>query len=145
MVFRSKVDAFYIGFILIVILIIGLVSFLPLLLEDVPFLAILICASIFLLVASPILWMTFSVEYVFLDDYLLIKGGPFRNRIPYKSITRITSTDKVLSGHRILSSRDALEIFNQYTFFGSIKISPQYKKDFLGEIKKRCPGVMFED
>ena len=65
MVFRSKVDAFYTGFILIVILIIGLVSFLPLLLEDAPLLAILICASIFLLVASLILCMTFSVEYVF--------------------------------------------------------------------------------
>ena len=141
MVFRSKVDAFYVNIILIVVLVIGLVSFFPLFVESVTFIAVIILTSIFLISISFILWTNFSVKYVFYEDYLFIKGGPFRSRIPYESITKVSPTNAVLYGHRILSSRDAIEIFNKTTFSGSIKISPRFKKDFIAEIKKRCPNI----
>ena len=141
MVFRSKVDAFYVNIILIVVFIIGLVSFFPLFVESVTFIEVIILTSIFLIAISFILWTNFSVKYVFYEDYLFIKGGPFRSRIPYESITKVSPTNAVLYGHRILSSRDAIEIFNKTTFSGSIKISPRFKKDFIAEIKKRCPNI----
>ena len=145
MVFRSKIDIFYVSIILIVIFIIGLVSFSPLFLDNVPFLAIIIITSIFLFSTIFILWTNFLVKYVFYDEYLFIKGGPFRSRIPYESITRVSPTNAIFYGHRILSSRDAIEIFNKTTFSGSIKISPLYKQEFITEIKKRCPNVQIAE
>ena len=90
---------------------------------------------------SFILWTGFSVKYVFYQDYLLIKGGPFRSRIPYENITKVSPTTAIFTGHRISSSRDGLEIFNKTTFLGSIKISPKNKEEFIAELKKRCQRI----
>ncbi|WP_087974957.1 PH domain-containing protein [Oceanobacillus rekensis] len=145
MVFRSKVDAFFVNFMLIVVLIIGLISFFPLFIEDAPFLAVLILTSTFLIVTGFILWTNFSVKYIFYEDYLFIKGGPFRSRIPYENITKVSPTTAIFSGHSILSSRDAIEIFNKTTFLGSIKISPREKREFISELKKHCPNVHIQE
>lgn len=143
MVFRSKVDSFFINFMLIVVLIIALGSFFPLFIEEVrnESAAVLILATIFLIVISFLLWTNFSVKYIFYQDYLYIKGGPFRSRIPYEHITKVLPTTAIFTGHRILSSRDAIEIFNKTTFMGSIKISPKNKSEFMSELKKRCPNI----
>ena len=151
MVFRSKVDAFFVNFMLIVILTIALGSFFPLINEEVrndsevliP--AVIILTSIFLIVISFLLWTSFSVKYIFYQDHLFIKGGPFRSRIPYKNITKLSPTTAIFTGHRILSSRDAIEIFNKTTFMGSIKISPRDKREFINELKKRCPNIQIQE
>ena len=146
MVFYSKVDTFFINFILGVVLVIALVSFFPLFIEggtQLP--VVLILSSTFLIVISFILWTAFSVKYIFNNDYLLIKGGPFRNKILYENITKVTPTTDIFTGYRILSSRDALEIFNKTTVFGSIKISPTAKREFITELKKRCPNAKIQD
>jgi len=123
MVFRSKVDAFFRIFMLIVVLIIGAGSFFPLFIEEVrnELAAVLILTLIFLILISFILWTCFSVKYIFYQDYLFIKGGPFRSRIPYEDITKVSPTTAIFTGHRILSSRDGLEIFNKTTFFREYK------------------------
>jgi hypothetical protein len=146
MVFRSKIDSFYINFILIVVLIIGLATFFPIFLEggrEWP--VILLLTSIFLIVIGFLLWTNFSVTYIFEQDYLFIKGGPFRYRIPYKNIIKISPTTAIFTGHRILSSRDAIEIFNNTTFMGSIKISPKDKSGFITELKKQCPSLQIQE
>lgn len=151
MVFRSKVDAFFVNFILIVVLIIALASFFPLFIEEVrndsetliP--AVIILASIFLIVTSFLLWTTFSVKYIFDPEHLLIKGGPFRSRIPYENITKVSPTTAIFTGHRILSSRDAIEISNKTTWMGSIKISPSNKREFINELKNRCPNLQIQE
>lgn len=97
---------------LIVVLVIGLVPFLPLFIEDAPFLAVIILTSIFLVVPSFILWTHFSIKYIFYEDHLFVKGGPFRSRIPYESITKVSPTNAIFYEHRTLSSKDAIEIFN---------------------------------
>lgn len=152
MVFRSKVDAFFVKFMLIVVLIIALASFFPFFIPDVrnepadvliP--AVIILTSIFLIVIGFLFWMIISIKYMFEKDYLLIKGGPFKSRIPYETITKVSPTNSIFTGHRILSSRNALEIFNKTTFMGSIKISPNNKKEFINELKKRCPHIQIEE
>nr|WP_144928348.1 PH domain-containing protein [Paenibacillus bovis] len=152
MVFRSKVDAFFINLALIVVLVLALGSFFPFFIEEVrnepanvliP--AVIILTSIFLLSTGFILWTVFAVKYVFHEDYLLIKGGPFKSRIPYENITKVAPTNAVFTGHRILSSRDAIEIFNKTTFMGSIKISPSNRKEFMDELKKRCPHIQIQE
>lgn len=146
MVFHSKVDAFFITVMLIVVLVIGLVSFFPLFTEggtQLP--VVLILSSSFLIVTSFVLWTAFSVKYIFFPNYLLIKGGPFRSRIPYESVIKVSPTTAIFIGHRILSSRDAIEIFNKTTFMGSIKISPRNKREFISELKKRCQNVKIQD
>src|SRR5699024_12412751 len=101
MVFRSKVDAFFSNFMLIVVLIIGAGSFWPLFLEggtDLP--VVLILTSIFLIVISLILLTAFSFQYVFYQDYLFVKGGLFRIRIPYENITKVLPTIAIFTSYR---------------------------------------------
>lgn len=128
---------------LIVVFIIAVGSFFPLFIEEVrnELAAVLILTTIFLIVISFLLWTSFSVKYIFYQDYLYIKGGPFRSRIPYEHITKVLPTTAIFTGHRILSSRDAIEIFNNTTFMGSIKVSPRDKSKFISELKKRCPNI----
>ncbi|WP_077618261.1 PH domain-containing protein [Bacillus sinesaloumensis] len=145
MVFRSKVDWFFLRFILIVLLVVALVCFLPLFLDDVPFLAVIILTSIFVIMTSFMLVSVFSIRYIFHEEYLLIKGWPIRSRIPYEHITKVSPTTKIFTGHNMLSSRDALEIFNRKTYSGSVKVSPENKTEFLAELKKRCPNLEVHD
>ncbi|MFC3418025.1 PH domain-containing protein [Salinicoccus hispanicus] len=144
MIFRSKIDTFYTVFMSMLVIIIGLVSFLPLFLDDAPILAIILLTSMFFITLSFLLWMSFSIKYIFNEDHLFVESGPFKIRIPYENITKVTPTTAVLSGHRILSSRDAIEIYNRTTFWGSIKISPKDKKSFIAELASHCPNLKVE-
>jgi len=131
----------------LVVLIIASGSLFPLFIEEVRnnLTAVIVLISTFLLVISFLLWTNFSAKYIFEKDYLFIKGGPFRYRIPYKNIIKVSPTTAIFSGHKALSSRDAIEIFNKTTFFGSIKISPRDKKEFITELKKRCPNIQIQE
>ncbi|MDL4839483.1 PH domain-containing protein [Aquibacillus rhizosphaerae] len=146
MLFHSKIDSYFIKFMVVVVIVIVLVSFFPLFFEGGTQLSVVLTLiSIFLLVISFIFWTAFSVKYIFYKDYLYIKGGPFRSRIPYENIIKVSHTTDIFAGHRVLSSRDALEIFNNTTFFGSIKISPRAKGEFIIELKKRCPNLKIQE
>jgi len=113
---------------LIVVLIIGIASFFPLFVEggtELP--VVLILFSTFLIVTSFILWCAFAVKYVFYQDYLFVKGGPFRSRIPYEKITKVSPATEIFIGYKLLSSRDAIELFYEISAFGSVKLSPMEK------------------
>ncbi|MGB6780304.1 MAG: PH domain-containing protein, partial [Planococcus citreus] len=105
MTFHSKIDSFFIRFMLAAILFIAAVSFIPLLFEGAPFSAFVIVTVTFVITTALILWITFAIRYVFLEQHLLVKAGPFRSRIPYTSIIKITPTRDIFSGYRLLSSR----------------------------------------
>ena len=92
-----------------------------------------------------ILWSSFSIKYVFHQDYLFVKGGPFRSRIPYENITKVSPTSSIFVGYRLLSSRDAIEIFYKTSLMGSVKISPEDQKAFIAELKKRCPNSVIQE
>ena len=88
-----------------------------------------------------LLWCCFSINYMIRPDYLLVSSGPFRSRIPYEDITQISYTNDILTGYRILSSKDALEISYKKAFLGSVKVSPEDKDLFISELVSRCPNV----
>ncbi|MCT2536896.1 PH domain-containing protein [Aquibacillus koreensis] len=143
--FKAKIDRFYIIFITISILILGLATILPIILDqDAPLLAQFIMIGLFIVLTTFILWITFTIEYVLLDEYLLVKGGPFRSRIRYATITRISRTKDMYSGYRLLTARNGLEIFYKTAILGSVKISPKKEQRFISELKKRCPNVKMD-
>lgn len=142
MVFRSKIDIFFVNFILIVILLLALASFWPLFFfNKIDLLEFLLLSSTFLIPAGVILWSVFSIKYVYYQDFLLVQGGPYKSRILYEDITKITSSNNIFSGYRILSARDAIDIYSKQAFWGSVTISPMCKEEFISELKKRCPNM----
>ncbi|MBU9673874.1 PH domain-containing protein [Planococcus sp. CP5-4] len=144
MVFHSKIDSFFIRFLIAAILFIAAVSFIPLLFENAPFSAFVIVTVTFFVTTALILWITFAIQYVFLENHLLVKAGPFRSRIPSDSILKVSPTRDIFTGYRLLSSRDALELINNTTIFGTVKISPENQDVFIAELQKRCPGLKLD-
>lgn len=146
MVFYSKIDSFFRNFIIVMMLIIVSVTLLPLFFISETSLPItLVIASIILIVIIILLWNSFSIRYVFYQNHLFIKGGLFRSRLPYESIIKVVPTSDIFTGHRILSSRDGLEIFNKTTILESIKISPENKCEFIDELRKRCKNIEVQE
>lgn len=146
MIFRSKADTFFMTFIFMSILILGAVMLLPPFIDkETSASIIIIMSAIFLISVGFILWLVFSIKYVFYEEYLLVKGGPFRSKIPYQSITKVSSTNDIFTGYRILSSKKGLELFYKSATLGSVKISPEHKWEFITELKNRCPHAEIQD
>jgi uncharacterized membrane protein len=141
-VFRSRIDKYFLSTLSIAIIIIGFVCLLPLFLdgEKDPF-ATVFMLLVFIFSAGFLLWISFSIRYIFQENDLLVKAGPIRKRILYREIISIRLTKDILSGYRILSSIDALAISYQSGLLGEIKISPRDKDDFLAELAKRVPKL----
>lgn len=146
MIFRSKVDAFFVTFITIAAITIGAVTLLPLFFDKEATISIgIIMFAIFIISVGLIVWVSFFIKYVFYEDYLLVKGGPFRSKIPYQTITKISPTNDIFTGYRILSSNQGFELFYKSATLGSVKISPKDKKEFINELKKRCPNADIQE
>lgn len=146
MIFRSKVDNFFVAMISIAILIIGVVTLLPAILDKEASTTIrIIMFALFIVLEGIIVWTAFFIKYVFYKDYLLVKGGPFRSKIPYKMITKVSPTNDILTGYRILSSRQGLELFYESGALGSVKISPKEKAEFITELTKRCSNIQVQE
>ncbi|ANB58428.1 bacterial PH domain protein [Anoxybacillus sp. B7M1] len=142
MTFRSKIDAYFITFIVIAILFIGIVTIAPLIIDkEITTSTIVIMLSIFLFSVGFLLWSIFSIKYIFYEDYLLVKGGPFKSKIAYQEITKIAPTKDIFTGYRLLTSKNGIEIFYKSATLGSVKISPEETERFMSEIRKRCPHI----
>lgn len=142
MVFRSKIDSFFTLVLCIVMIVIGVVTFIPLFIEQQPEIAMIITLTvIFIIMSSFVLWTTLSIKYVFKEDHLLVKGGLFKSEIPYEKITKVSPTTETFTGYRIMSAKEGFELFSATVTFGSVKISPTEREMFLAEIKKRCLNV----
>lgn len=141
-VFYSKVDSFFIKWITIIIALLAFFTLLPVAFERSPDLSLIITLVVFFLVMVVfILWTVLSIEYRFYDDYLFVKGGPFRSRVVYEDISKVSPTTEVLGGYGILSARNSIEIFYSKSMLGSVKISPHEQEDFLLELEKRCANI----
>ncbi|MEI4769446.1 PH domain-containing protein [Psychrobacillus sp. FJAT-51614] len=147
MVFRSKVDIFFNTFIFLVVLIMGAISLLfpQFIYEETSLSIVIIMSAIFIISVGFMLWYVISIKYVFYEDYLLIKGGPFRSKIPYQNITKVSPTTDRFTGYRISSSDNGLELFYKSATFGSIKIVPKDRKEFITELRKRCPNTQIQE
>jgi len=146
LVFRSKVDKFFIAIMSTSVLVILAVCLIPLFFDHGRTTTdTIIVLSLCMLSIGFVLWPAFSIQYVFYPDHLLVKGGPFRSKIPYETITKVSPTKEIITGYRLLSAKNGLEIFYTTAIFGSVKISPQDRELFLSELRKRCPNVQIDE
>lgn len=142
MTFHSKIDKFFLFIIFFAIFTIGASTLLPLFFDDEATTTDLyILLSIFFVSSGFLLWSSFSITYTFYENHLFVKGGPFRSKIPYVHITKISKTDNILIGYRILSSKDCYETFYTSGAWGSVKISPKDPEKFISELQKKCPAL----
>lgn len=144
MVFRAKVDMFLLILIFLVVSIMGTIPLLSLY-KELPFPVLLIIAVIFIIAAAFVWWYGTSIQYVFYKEYLLIKGGLFKRRIPYQHITKVSPTTENTTGYKSTIYDKAIELCVESTTFGSIKILPEDKLAFIEELKKRCPNLQIQN
>ncbi|MED3553263.1 PH domain-containing protein [Cytobacillus praedii] len=142
MVFKSKIDKYYLYVLISAIVIIGIACVLPLFLDkQIDLFGIVCMLSIFFLTVGFLLWISFSISYSFQENHLLVKTGPFKKRVQYIEITSIRPTKDIFTGYRILSSMDAIAISYRSGLMGEIKISPKDKEAFLSELRARVPAM----
>ncbi|MDI2587375.1 PH domain-containing protein [Psychrobacillus sp. NEAU-3TGS] len=104
-------------------------------------LAVIITTVLFFLCAGFIVWISIDIEYTFTENYLFVRGGPFRSKIPYEDITKVNPTANILVGYRVLSSKDALEIHYKKALLGSVIISPKRQEAFLQVLVEKAPHI----
>lgn len=97
----------------------------------------------FVIFSGITVWNYYDIVYELRDDYLYVKSGIFRSKIPYNTIKRVKSTKRIFTGYRANSSRNAIEIEYSYGL-GSIIISPTHQEKFIAELKKRSPQAVFK-
>ncbi|MGE7690017.1 PH domain-containing protein [Lysinibacillus sp. NPDC097214] len=138
MVYHAKANIFLIIFIFLLVWTMGAIS---LLLYITSLSTIIIMSTVFIISVVFIWWYANSIKFVFCETYLLVKGGPFKSKIPYQSITSVSPTTDKFTGYLISSSDKGVEIFYKTAAHGSIKILPKEKMKFILELKKRCPNA----
>ncbi|MFC4711686.1 PH domain-containing protein [Planococcus dechangensis] len=144
MTFRSKIDRPFLMLYGAATLLIAVSCFWPFFFDDdMPLSAAAILISIFVGTIAFMLWLILGISYVFRDDHIFVKAGPLRTKIAYEDISLISPTSDILTGMRMLSSRDALEIFYPKAVMDSVKISPAEQRRFLDELMKRVPRDKF--
>ncbi|WP_413366949.1 PH domain-containing protein [Lysinibacillus sp. 3P01SB] len=143
MVFRSKGDIFLLILIFFAAFTMGIIMIFPVYKEALPSL-ITSSLAIFIISITFIVWYGTSIKYIFCEDYLLIKGGPFKSKIPYQNITKVSTTTDRFTGYRISPSDKGLELSLKSSFLGSIKILPMDKTEFITELRKRCPNTKIQ-
>lgn len=146
MKFRSKIDRTFKMMMSVALVIVALATLWPVAYElfytnSPEYLAIWIMVALFVVCASFLLWITIDIHYTFYDDYLFVKGGPFRSEIKYKDMTKVNKSSNILVGYRILSSKDALEIHYKSALMGSIIISPDNQENFLKVLFEKAPHI----
>lgn len=145
MTFRSKMDREFKNLILYIVIGFGLIMICPLIFDaSVTATEMFIGIIIFLSIIVLLLWVVIDIKYTFCPNYLLVKGGPFRSKIKYSDMTKLCTAKEIVTGYRLLLSKDALELFYKTASFGSVKISPKQKLAFVKELKRRCPHLVIE-
>ncbi|MCY9549066.1 PH domain-containing protein [Lysinibacillus xylanilyticus] len=137
MVYHAKTDIILTIIMFLMVWIFGAISLLPF----TSLSTVIIMSTAFIVSVVFVWWYANSIKFVFYDNYLLVKGGPFKSKIPYQSITMVSPTTDKYTGYLISSSDKGLEIFYSTAANGSIKILPKDKMQFILELKKRCPNA----
>ncbi|MCK1999360.1 PH domain-containing protein [Psychrobacillus psychrodurans] len=146
MTFRSKRDRTFIILLVVALIIIAFATLWPVVYElfftkNPEYPAIWIMTAMFLIITGMLLWIFIDIQYTFYDDYLYVKGGPFRSKIRYEDITKVNKTSNILVGYRILSSKDALEVNYKHSLMGSIIISPDNQEQFVKVLIEKAAHI----
>ena len=148
MTFKSKSDRTFRVFMTLAIVLVSLATLWPVVfelfyMEEPDMTAVWIMVFLFLLSVGFLIWISLDIEYTFKDDYLFVRGGPFRSKIPYDEITKVNPTSNILVGYRILSSKNALEIHYKKSLMGNVIISPGKQDEFLKVLFEKAPNIHF--
>ncbi|SDO49002.1 PH domain-containing protein [Alkalicoccus daliensis] len=143
MTYQAKRDSTFTLLIIGIILLTAASCFLPVIFTAgrVSASEIIILSAIFIFTSSFVLWISFSMSYALKETYLHLQAGPIKKKISYKDLTEVKQTKNILIGFRLLSSKDALELFYKTSILGSVKISPARQEEFVTELLKRAPHM----
>lgn len=141
MIFRTKRDRFFAGLWAVLLLIVNLPFFIPLFVEESTGSEIGTLLGVNLATSALLLWLAVDIRYVIQENMLLVRGGPFRSKIQIQDITEIKYNPNIWVGYRVLSSKEAIEIFYRTGFMGSVIISPVDPDRFIQELSKRNPTI----
>jgi hypothetical protein len=112
--------------------------FIPVLLydsKDLPWLAIIILALLFILLS----WIWFGTYYTLTPEYLKYNSGPIRGSIPLSSIIWVKHQHTLWSGLRVSLAYNGLLI--RYNKYDEIYISPADKAAFIYTLQQYNPNV----
>ena len=132
---RSRVDRLYHGFILVMaLLMLGLTI-------GVPSEERWVILGLGVVVVGVLVWIIEGTWYLFEEDHLLCRSGPFTERISYARIKSITQCRNLLSS--MATSHDRLKITQHDKPYvtGTTFISPVNQDHFLIELSRRCPNL----
>jgi hypothetical protein len=91
-------------------------------------------------VTALMLWIWFGTWYEFREDYLMIRFGPFFERVPYERIVSATKLKSMVSSMALASEMIELQHGPNY-ISGTTYISPKDRDGFLLELKARCVNL----
>ncbi|WP_419960606.1 PH domain-containing protein [Psychrobacillus sp. BM2] len=148
MKFRSKIDRTFMVIMSIALVIVALATLWPVAYElfytnSPEYTAIWIMTVLFFVCAGFLIWTSLDIHYIFYDDFLYVKGGPFRSKIKYEDMTKVNKSSNILAGYRILSSKDALQIHYRHSLMGSIIISPDNQAQFVKVLLEKAKHIAY--
>jgi hypothetical protein len=87
-----------------------------------------------------ILWIWYGTFYEFKQTYLLVKMGPFFERIPYSKITSARKFRSMVSSMAL--SNEMIELRHGKNYItGTTYISPKDRDGFIEQLKFRSTGI----
>jgi hypothetical protein len=96
-----------------------------------------------MLFSGAYLWLTVPVRYALQPGQLLVRGGPFRWKIPYASIQRVSPSRNPVSAPawswkrlRIQYQKDGRSVF--------VLVSPKDREGFLQQLAESAPELELE-
>jgi len=143
--FNTKRDTFFKRLWIAIIVLINALFLLPLIFDEVNLTALIIGISLDVIICGFMIWIAVDISYHVKEDYLLVKGGPFKSKIKYKDITKISGNTNIWIGYRILFSNDAIEVYYKTGSMGSVVISPDNKKEFIAQLVQRNQSITIEN
>lgn len=86
------------------------------------------------------LWVWFGTYYEFKDYYILLRMGPFIEKIPYERITSVKMLKSMASSMAL--SNEMIELRHGKNYItGTTYISPEDRDGFLAEVNTHCPDL----
>lgn len=92
-----------------------------------------------LIVYAFVAWLWFGTYYTIDHDALNVKTGPFKRRIKFSEITRITETKSLWQGAIFTAALSLHRVHIRYARYNAIDVSPEDQGRFIDMLAARCP------
>lgn len=91
-------------------------------------------------VVGLLIWLWFGTNYRVENEYIEIKHGPFREKLPIQDINHISKKKSVLTTPALAIDRVLLK----YGTYGEIMVSPKNEKEFIDLLLNKNPRITLE-